>query len=61
VTRQQVQDRVEGIPSYFSDFFFGDLGKGQSGRALQIDIIRKGEGGKCSEGGAGEEVCSGTV
>jgi hypothetical protein len=40
---------------------FCDFGKGQAGRALQINVVRVDEGAQCVEGLAREEVGLGAL
>lgn len=53
---KQEQDRIQRVPPYLADFFFGDLRKCQSGGSLKVDIVAKGEGSQGGEGGTGEKV-----
>jgi len=56
VTRQQVQNWVERVSSYFPHVLLRDLGKGERSGPLEVDIVGEREGGKGGEGRAGEEI-----
>lgn len=56
VACQEIQHWVQSISSNFSYFLFCNLGKSQSGGPLQVDVIRKGQGGQSGQGRSGEKV-----
>lgn len=47
---EEIQHRVQCVPSDFPYFLFGDLCKGQSGGPLKVDVIGEGEGGQGGKG-----------
>lgn len=40
---------------------FGDLGEGQTGTPLQVDVVGVNKSAEGSEGFAGEEICLSTL
>lgn len=56
VAAEEEQDRVERVPAHGAHLLLGDLCKGQSSTALQVDIVRERERGQGVEGRAREEI-----
>jgi hypothetical protein len=58
---EEEHDGLESVPVDLLDGFLRDLGKGEGGGALEVDIVGEGEGGEGAEGFALEEVGFSTV